>query len=269
MSATDWVLLISILAGFMPAATLSQVSDQRQPTRRVAGSAPDIRQPYMAEFKIVQTRKLVDGNTVTTRTTEVSAVDSEGRRLTALTKAPTDSGQMSVTEYTVIDPINHSTMRWNSPGTVATVSAIPIPTAAQCSGGAGVAVLEGFGTEKQRPITKTIREDLGKKTLLGIEVRGFRTTITKSSVDSAVQPQVIILEKWAAVDPVLRGLVTQELNDDSRSGRTIRELVKFRRVAPNRSLFQIPRGYEIVNREVAMDNCASAEEMGPTISPAK
>jgi hypothetical protein len=299
----SFLICISAVMSLLPAS--SQVSMNQTVTVQMSNPGRTTRLPYLAEFKTTQVRTLADGSTVTDESTEVVAVDSQGRRLTATTTAPSSGDVTPKTRFTVIDPMAHVWISWASPGKIATVAAIPIPAAAQCSYAAvgseivtlscagsrttqtptstflgSIAKRLGFlGTHNAAglgcasgtviPTTKSTVEDLGTTTIHGVEARGQRTTTTAPGVAiQNIPPQVTAFEVWTAIDPGLRGLVVRQLNDSSRSGKMSRELVKFARSEPDSSIFQVPRGYEIVNREVAIDYCPTADELEPATATA-
>jgi hypothetical protein len=216
----------------------------------------------MAEFRTTQTRTLGDGSTITHETTEIVVVDSQGRRMTATTTAPLPGDQGPETHFTIVDPMSHTRFNWTSPGKKAMVSAIPIPAAAQSSCGwasFSIGVIERPGKKAKTPSVKTAVEDLGTETIQGVEARGRRTTTTTRV--GKIQTQVSTFEVWRAVTPGLRGLLAREVSEDPQQGKMTKELVKFSEAQPDPSIFQLPPGYEVVNREVAMDWCQSADDV--------
>jgi hypothetical protein len=222
----------------------------------------------MAEFKTTQTRALGDRTATTNETVEVVAVDSKGRRMTAITAAPSPGDQASVTRFTVIDPTTHTRINWASPGKEVMVSAIPIPAAAQSScawASFSIGVIERPGKKTKTPRVKTTVEDLGTEVIRGVEARGKRTTTWVGKI----QVQTSSFEVWRAVAPGLRGLLAREVSDDPQQGKMTKELVRFRQAEPGSSMFQLPVGYEVVNREVAMDWCQSADDTEAFAPPAR
>ncbi|MGB8031510.1 MAG: hypothetical protein WCF30_17810 [Terracidiphilus sp.] len=220
----------------------------------------------MAEFKTTQTRTLGDGSTVTHETSEIVAVDSQGRRMIATATVPSPGDQRPETRFTVVDPVTHTRINWTSPGKEAMVSAIPISAASQSSCGwvsFSIGVIERPGKKAKAPRVKTAVEDLGMETIQGVKARGRRTTTTTTwaGPKRRMQAQVSRFEIWRAVAPELRGLLAREVSDDPQQGKMTKELVQFRQAKPDPSIFQLPPGYEVVNREVAMDWCPSADDV--------
>ena len=296
-------LICIVVAGSAFSAS-SQASKNRTANIHLDNPTHDARLPYTAQYKTIQVRTLADGTTITRETTEVVAVDSQGRRMTATTTVPWQRDQAPATHFTVIDPMTHTKISWASPGMEATVAGIPIPAVMQCAYmtastefvtisscrarmvqrrtfpfvGSIAKRLRFFGMHRSAglgscagmaiPITKTTHEDLGTETIHGVEARGWRTTTTKGLGITNIQPQATTFEVWTAIDPGLRGLVARQVNDNSPWGKTTKELMRFSQTEPEPSFFRVPPGYEIVNREVSMDNCPSAEEMEPAAAPA-
>jgi len=257
--------LICIVAAGWAFSASSQVSRTQKVTTQVGNSVQAARLPYMAEFKTTQMRRLPDGTAIENETIEVVAVDSQGRRMTATTNIPPQGDQTPKTRFTVFDPTAHTKIEWMSPGKEVAVSAIPIPAAVQCSWmSSSVIVMKLDRHGKMIPNTKTTQQDLGTGTIHGVEARGRRTTTTTPAKPiKKIQTQVSTFEVWTAIDPGFGGLVVRQVNDDPPSGKTTKELVKFSQAEPDSAIFRIPSGYDILNREVAMDNCPGAEEMEP------
>jgi hypothetical protein len=124
--------------------------------------------------------------------------------------------------------------------------------------------------------TKETEEDLGTKTIQGVEARGRRTTWTTLSEyigkDKKQQPEVCPTkvstnELWKAMAPGLTGLVAREISEDAQTGKYSKELVKFSQREPDAAVFRPPTGYVIVNREVNVDPCINFEGIEPFTIP--
>jgi len=73
------------------------------------------RQPYMAEFKVTHVQTLADGTTITRETREVSAVDSQGRRLNSNSMmVPGNTANAQEMHTTVSDPVGNTRTTWDS-----------------------------------------------------------------------------------------------------------------------------------------------------------
>ena len=81
-------------------------------------------QPYTAEFKITSEQTLANGTTITRETSEMDALDSQGRRLTMTTAAATE-GRPERSFYRVYDPVARTNSNWTVPGERATVTPMP------------------------------------------------------------------------------------------------------------------------------------------------
>jgi hypothetical protein len=72
------------------------------------------RLPYTAEYKITTVRTLADGSTITHESSEVNALDSQGRRMTAMTEFPDSSYQTPNTHFIVSDMVAQARITWDS-----------------------------------------------------------------------------------------------------------------------------------------------------------
>ncbi|MGD0913026.1 MAG: hypothetical protein ABR928_14100 [Terracidiphilus sp.] len=86
-------------------------------------------------------------------------------------------------------------------------------------------------------------EDLGADNIMGVEVRGSRTTITTpAGAQGNDEPLVSTTEEWMA--PSL-GLTLRSISDDPRIGKSDREVVSLELSDPDLALFQPPAGYQL------------------------
>jgi hypothetical protein len=89
--------------------------------------------------------------------------------------------------------------------------------------------------------------DLGTKTILGLEVRGYRySTTIPAGLDGSAQSFVRIGEDWTYIIPGLVLLVSQ-VTDDPQVHYT-NELVSLTLDEPDPALFQPPAEYGVVNK---------------------
>ena len=198
--------------------------------------------PYRAEYKVTHVQTLADGTTITRETTEVKALDSQGRRMTATTI--TSGDRAPTTHVMVFDPVARTQTFWHSPGKVAHVLQMSDPGAERhCSTITrdDVSVVSG-------PKSKLTSENLGTESIQGVEARGRRyTTTIPAGTDDA--PLVTTVEAWTALIVGLNGLLVREMRDDPRSARTTRELTSLSQIGPDPTTFQPPEGYEIVTKD--------------------
>jgi len=199
--------------------------------------------PYTAEYKVTHVQALADGTTITRETTELKALDSQGRRLTAFTMTNADH---PVTHVVVFDPVARTQIMWHSPGQVAHVFQMNAPgVEAHCSTITRDDVVVASG-----PKAKYTSEDLGTDSIQNIEARGKRriTTIPQGAEGNDA-PLVITSDRWTALTPGLDGLVVREITSDPRRGNSTRELTSLTQADPDPTTFQPPEGYEIVTKE--------------------
>jgi hypothetical protein len=103
---------------------------------------------------------------------------------------------------------------------------------------------------------RPLREDLGTDSIMGVEVRGNRTTFTTPAGQIGnSEPLVRISETWMA--PSL-GIALRQVSDDPQSGKMTRELVGIYLNEPDPSTFQPPEGYEVVTQEMHPVPCQQA-----------
>jgi hypothetical protein len=215
--------------------------------------------PYTAEYKITHVQALADGTTITRESTEVRALDSQGRRMTATTIASGDRAPQ--THVIVYDPVGRTQTTWHSPGKIAHVFKMSTPEAEHtCSRDMrdDVSVVSG-------PKSKLTSENLGTESIQGVEARGRRytTTISAGAMGNDA-PVVSTSESWTALNVGLNGLVVRYIRDDPRSGKTTRVLTSLSQSDPDPATFQPPEGYEIVTKESSGCPGLSPETTGET-----
>jgi len=221
--------------------------------------------PYTAEYKLTHTQRLADGNLINSESKEIVAVDSQHRRMTAVTETALYGEQAPRTRVNVFDPVARNHSDWTAPGQRAVVVAMPEPGAPRgctpnSTRGDGVN-LGAVRSSRPRPVI----EDLGTDTIQGIEAHGRRmtTTIPAGEIGNEA-PLVRTSEIWTAVAPGLGGLVVRDISDDPQSGRKTRELVSLEQREPDEASFQPPSGYEIVNKTSPQTTCGVEAIPTPT-----
>ena len=89
-------------------------------------------------------------------------------------------------------------------------------------------------------------EDLGMKSINGVEARGRRTTrVIPAGREGNDQPITVTSERWTASD---LGLVVMSVNDDPRNGTITMEMTDIEKGEPDPALFQVPEGYTVKDR---------------------
>jgi len=237
-------------------------------------------QPYTAEFKINSEQTLANGTKITRETTEMDAVDSQGRRLTMTTTAATET-RPEHSSYHVYDPVARTNSNWSVPGERATVTPMPpLPKpgqagqtcwSASAGSGAGATTLQAVAPRPEAPsgpygvasgsaapaprpeaarieAPQEVREDLGMQTFNGVQAKGTR--ITRTTPVGAIgndQPLVRTTETWRAIS---LGIIVHEVTDNPQTGKRTKEMTKFSNREPYAGSFQPPEGYEIVTQEM-------------------
>jgi hypothetical protein len=254
------MLMLGAVAGFALAAS-GQVAGSRTKTVATGHPAQVARLPYTAEYKISSVSTLANGATITHESTEVTALDSEGRRMNARTEIPLAGDQTARTHVWVSDPVARTTSTWDSPGRTATVAAMAVPgTQTLCP----PVTAQQATIEPQKPVV----EDLGTETILGVEARGRRTTFTiPAGKIGNNEPLTRIDESWSAIAPGLRGLQVRVIVDNPQPGKMDKELVNLNQSEPDEAVFQPPAGYEIVNKSAPLVQCAAAQPAAAVPSP--
>lgn len=218
-------------------------------------------EPYTAIRKTTRVQKLANGVTITHETTSKEARDSSGksyRENQPETSLGSDAPARVNTFYNVFDPVNRVTISWSSNSKEATVFHMPdpgqarlsppiLPTSAPAPGTVVGAVFGTAGTLlPPGKLVHPVREDLGMKTVNGVEAKGTRTTQTyPAGAVGNDQPFTVTHETW--ISPELRIAVLQ-IDDDPRTGLRTMELTGIERGEPDPALFQPPEGYTVKDR---------------------
>jgi hypothetical protein len=94
-----------------------------------------------------------------------------------------------------------------------------------------------------RPRQDVQREELGNRTIAGVNAVGTRVTRTiPAGREGNDQPLVTTTETWRSSD---YGVVLLSINDDPRSGKYTHEVMEFQPGEPDAALFRAPEGYTV------------------------
>jgi len=244
-------MLVAIAGLALPVAGQVTRSRAGTTTTRIAPA----KTPYTAEFKTTNVQTLADGTTITHESTEVRAVDSQGRSMTSTTTSAS-ADHAPITQTSVFDPVARTLTRWASPGKRATVR--PTGEGHGCS---PIATEADSGTSRPLPTPheRPRVEQLGTASVQGIEAHGTQTTTTiPAGAVGNDEPLVRTNETWTALTVGLKGLVVREIVDDPRSGKWTRELTNIDQSEPDPAVFQPPAGYQIANVNTS-EGCPTAE----------
>lgn len=261
----------SMLAAFLIMPALGQtVQSQAGSANRGKPRPPVTRVPYTATYQETRVRTLPDGKTSTEVETVVETRDSQGRRrsMRLLTLPPHPWAKSTATLVTVEDAETRTQWITLPPGDErkgqATVwhygapcpKVTPPPTPAEQAKPTeppldehARQVHEALEDVRARnrekfPLSKSVTENLGVKTIKGIEVRGYRITTTTYIGGS---PSVNISETWHDTTP---GLFIQVLvTDEGPERKYRRELMSITLGEPDPTIFRPPADFEIVDEK--------------------
>jgi len=226
-------------------------------------------QPYTARYSVTETRTPATGATVTSASTELVARDTQGRRVIATTPATVPGKPSPITHVSMSDPVARTNSTWTIPGKQVTVTAMAQPgTRTSCP-----PTQQPSQPQPQRiPSPKPTVEDLGNQTIMGLAVHGRRmTTIIPASADGKRPAITRITEDWLPTDPGLRGSFAREITTEPPMLTLTRDLLSFQEGEPNPVFFQIPAGFEVVNKPAPGSNCpanqASPSQFAPIAAP--
>lgn len=96
---------------------------------------------------------------------------------------------------------------------------------------------------RHNPTADILAEDLGYKTIEGVDALGIKTTQIGSEDDAWKRKPIRIREEWVSDD--LAAMLVDAVIDLQKNMETTSSLTDVRRVEPDASLFQIPAGYRI------------------------
>lgn len=206
-------------------------------------------QPYTATRTTTHVEKLTNGTTITHQSTTTEARDTTGktyRAVQSVTEGAAASSGNTRTFYSVFDPVNKLAINWGSERKEASVfhfsdSAATNRVRTNASAEGESAAAPGF-----RHNSNAATEQLGTKTISGVEATGTRTTITiPAGTHGNDQALVITRERWVAND---LGITVLETVNDPRNGTTTTEVTSLQKTEPSESLFQAPAGYTVSDR---------------------
>jgi len=239
-------LLFATGAGLSASAQTAAVQAQRPLPPAVASHTAHL--PYTAELKTTRVQTLGDGSTVTHETTEVLARDSQGRTLNSSSGTALGDDAREYTNVNINDPVGKTHTFWSTPGQRVFVTnngdaGTPPPS---CSAGVHAMIQPASGRSE-----KPKMEDLGVQTFEGVEAHGHRTTWTYAPGQIGNSDLLVhTSEVWFSTTPGLEGVNVRQVNDDPRSGKETRELVKFTPGEPDASLFTPPQDFVVEIHDV-------------------
>jgi hypothetical protein len=287
-----WAIVLTLLISAAAVAQSVAVSSSTSTSSAPCNCTLRQHEPYSATFKTTTVQTLADGTTITRVRTETMARDSAGRTMSSDTQGPFGNGRREFTYGRAHDPVTNTDMNWNSQSQEARV--IHLPPADERHGcwasddghmqfnygpirppiaSPAVAAERGLGTRAGGGVgtgggamsvtlpdnapqpSRSQVEDLGTSTIMGVEVRGTRTTFTTPAGQIGNdRPLVHTNETWIA--PSL-GLTLRFIGDDPQSGKTTREVQSLEVGEPPISMFAPPEGYKVIDEQLRPVDCAA------------
>jgi hypothetical protein len=248
---------------------------------RLQGEAEIVRkEPYLAEAVTEVRQTLANGTHITQTIRAKVARDSEGRTLRSQklngngpflsifrgdpnsASAPAPAEVPTLT--TIFDPIAREHIDYTSDQKIARVLPVDIsspesekttrpfvlqqagPGATLLPGDPGQVIAAGPLPMAMHPMNwnqQTKKQSLGSRTIEGIEAVGTRTTWT-IPIGAIGNDKALVTTEETWYSPELK-LVLLSIRDDPRVGETIYSLKDIERTEPDKSLFQVPAGYDV------------------------
>jgi hypothetical protein len=255
----------AVRAGVLAAAGFA-LADQT--AKAQVGSDPEPKTPYTIGYGAVSVRTLASGTSITHKTRQIVAQDSEGRTYFSITEK---EGQDLVTRVNIQDPVAGTRTNWTYPGNTATVTRL-VPVSQ--GGGSGCMMMlttpgsvdpvrpedEDQGPKVGRLVGGAMRaggplplpqvsdevEDLGVQEILGVEARGIRITqTTPKGAAGNNEPLVTVEETWRATDPGLEHLLLRTERNDPQFGKSKQDAITLSLSEPDITSFQPPANYRL------------------------
>jgi hypothetical protein len=219
--------------------------------------------PYSLTAKSSFEQRLADGSFVRSYSRVKLARDGEGRTMTQWPQGcyRAEDGQLKLKyNVNVYDPTTKSTLTWSvSPG----AEKVARGSRGQDSNPRRPTEAEMAERRKevqlmQPPRSEFKTEDLGTKTIAGVEAHGSRTTRTIPTGEEGNEvPLMAVQEIWTSR---ALGLTMLEISDDPRFGRRTYEVEEVTQGEPDASLFAPPEGYRVEYRKsVVVDEAGKPE----------
>ncbi len=214
--------------------------------------------PFQAERITHSTQTLPDGNTIVRAEHEILARDNDGRlydESQALAPDGTPATGATVL-HVIIDPVAKRILQWNSKSKSVLSQVLP-PNVRVTLTTLPARRDQSTGVPKDKLITKT--EDLGGKTIAGIEVIGLHVTVTlPAGTIGNSKDLVYTRDVWFSKNMQMN---MSESDSSPFDGPRSAEITTFKQEAPPDTLFQPPADLPITqqtNTVQAMINKSTA-----------
>jgi hypothetical protein len=205
------------------------------------GSPPVNNLPWTLNRTTTIVQTLANETTIARTFTVKEARDSEGRTYSKeqhTLHVGADGQPVDWVTYHVFDPIARTRISWDNRTRIANVTHIPTLEIPEVNAAPQPQV--------GRPTQQQTREDLGFRTIAGIEAKGTRATgIIPTGDQGNDRPLTVATENWVSTQYQIPLLTIIE---DPRSGKRRDEVTEFQPGEPDPALFQIPKGYTVRER---------------------
>ena len=201
--------------------------------------------PYTASTKTTFEQRLPDGNSIHAYIHAQMARDANGRVMSEMPlgcQLDENGVPQAYLMVSVNDPNAKTRTSWQVGGSSDKIARVSrrvekISTADVMAAG------HKRASSLQRQSGESHSEDLGTRTIAGVEAHGTRTTRTiPAGAEGNELPLIVTHETWTAKD---LGIVVLGINDDPRRGQTTFEVEDLTTSEPDPSLFAPPTGYQI------------------------
>ena len=244
--------LVSLAAAAaLPAQVMGSISGVPMPPN---GPAQANRSPYTLTRTMTTVQTLADGTTITRTSTTKTARDSQGRTYHETHQIGPGDQTTDWVNAGFTDPVARTFVNWNSRSKIATVMHMPDPQTNRPETQPRVALPDNLPATPPavRPRPQITREELGLRTIAGIEAKGVRTTqIIPAGEQGNDRPITIVMENWMSAE---YGVQLLSIRDDPRTGKMTDEVTDFQSGEPDPALFQIPEGYTVREQTPAQPN---------------
>ena len=200
--------------------------------------------PYIATVRTSFEQRLPDGSYIRGSSLTHEARDSAGRTMQEAMIGCKRDGKGGVEPHlsvSVDDPTTRTLLSWQTgvgTTTIATQQKKPSPSLTPAIAAARLKI--------SPTMRETKVEDLGTRTVAGIEARGSRQTRTIPPGEEGNElPLIVTNETWASRD---LGVTLVQIIDDPRHGRSTFQVEELSRTEPDAAVFAPPAGYKIEAR---------------------
>jgi hypothetical protein len=233
LSSAVRLVLTALAVAMIAVPSLRAQTGQGMFVTPVAGA------PFVGQVAVQRTIIQPGGHTLTIHTTHMIARDAQGRIRNEVSTflLPNSTAAPAVIRVLIYDPQNRlSTSLF--PGT-RTFRIFPVQHPPATDAPAGYASPAG---STQPPSQYANEQDLGTRTIAGLEVHGMRETQKIPAAQSGTGKDIVVTDEyWYSYDLKMNLSVKHA---DPRTGSVTMTVAQLTRIDPDPSLFAIPAGYK-------------------------